>query len=104
VTRADEEPYKSRASQAVCPRELDTAFAPVRGTLEELSMLQILHDVPYERSHMDFSSFVELTDLEITACYLLGPGAPHAGRNALHCLLPWSLRRLKVSSCSLMHV
>jgi hypothetical protein len=96
VTRSNGSPYKSRTDQAVSPRELDDAFAPVRDTLKELSLLQMLHDVAYDGSHMNFSSFVKLTALEITSCCLLGTGAPHAGRSILYSLLPPSLRRLKV--------
>lgn len=87
----------SRVTQPVCPSLLTTALAPVRETLEELSLLNLRHSVPYDGTFLDLSNFTSLEVLTITSCCLLPPGHPFLGRNELYKLLPASLTCLNVS-------
>ncbi|KAH7378686.1 hypothetical protein BKA66DRAFT_571476 [Pyrenochaeta sp. MPI-SDFR-AT-0127] len=87
---------KSHVIGEVNPAALNIAFAPLRARLRRLSLLQYRYDVPYNGTHMDFSRFEELIDLEITSCCLLPPGAPCEARDELCGLLPASLRCLKL--------
>jgi len=87
----------SRVNTPVSPRDLTKVFKLVHATLKKLSLLNLRHRVPYDGSHLDLSEFASLTDLEITSCCLLPPGAPCDERNSLYKLLPASLQRLNVS-------
>jgi hypothetical protein len=74
-------PLKSAARESpviskVTPGELTNVFAPISKTLEELCLLRLCFDVPYDGSQMDLSGFRKLSDLEISSCCLLFPGPP----------------------------
>lgn len=86
----------SCVERPVSPRELITVLEPVRHTLQDVSLLNRRHTVPYDGSCMDFSGFAALRKLEITSCCLMPPGAPCEERDGLYKLLPRSLERLKV--------
>ncbi|KAH7068683.1 hypothetical protein FB567DRAFT_585103 [Paraphoma chrysanthemicola] len=83
-------------TEPVSPGELTEVFYPIRKTLQKLSLLNLRHRVPYDGSCMDLSCFSALEDLEFTSCCLLPPGPPCPKRDAISCLLPKSLRRLKL--------
>jgi hypothetical protein len=87
----------SRVTQPVSPGDFTAVLRPVRDTLQELSLLNLRHRVPYDGSHIDLSHFPALVELEITSCCLLPPGPPCPDRDLMCRLLPKNLRRLKAS-------
>ena len=86
----------SEVIRPVSPKSLNAMFEPVRDTLQELSLLNLRHTVPYDGSRMDLSGFRALRDLEVTSCCLLRPGAPCVEWEGLGDSLPVGLRKLKV--------
>jgi hypothetical protein len=55
----------SSVTRPVIPGDLTAVFRPVRDTLQELSLINLRHRVPYDGSHIDLSHFSALVELGI---------------------------------------
>ncbi|KAH3913208.1 hypothetical protein HBI56_086410 [Parastagonospora nodorum] len=87
---------RSNVIRPVSPAALQVALAPLRTSLRKLSLTQLRHNVPYDGSCIDFSSFTELEDLKIVSCCILPPGPPCDAREELYTRLPINLKYLEI--------
>jgi hypothetical protein len=86
----------SKITRPVSPAALSHALQRVRNTLRRLELLNWRHKVPYDGTHMDFSDFAVLEQLEVASSCVMPDGPPCVERNGVGGLLPVGLRCLKV--------